>query len=184
MRNRLTCNRFTERLAQTMVGMRNRHFFILDMFIISLAPFIALWFRIDGGDSIIRYLKPLTVYTLFALVIRISIFVMLGMYLRYWRYAGIGEIWQILKAVSISTLSIFVVYFGILRPMGFVSDDFPRLIPFIDGLLILFAVGGVRYPVCVLDRFNRPSRTQVKRTRVLIFGAGAAGVMILQEMRV
>ena len=58
----------------------------------------------------------------------------------------------------------------------------PRSIPFIDAVLVLVAVGGVRFSDARPSLDEAPG-AQKGSQRVLIMGAGEAGVMIAKEMQ-
>lgn len=142
MRNPVTPHKPTTGFAQSLFSLRNRHFFALDLLIFCITPIAALALRTDGLNAVTRYADALGLYTLVAIVLRWIVFIPFGLYSRYWRHASTDEIVQIFLAVTTATLMIAVVFFGILRPFGLLADDFPRSIPFLDGILVLPAVGG------------------------------------------
>jgi FlaA1/EpsC-like NDP-sugar epimerase len=166
-----------------LLGLRNRHFFALDLIVFCITPVIALWLRTDGLDSVTQYLEPLAVYTISAIIIRFLVFASLGLYSRYWRYASIDELAQIFLCLIASTAIIAVVFFGMVRPLRWVSHDFPRSIPFLDGILVLFAVGGTRYSIRLVERIRQRRQRGKQAERVLILGAGDAGAMIVKELQ-
>jgi FlaA1/EpsC-like NDP-sugar epimerase len=59
----------------------------------------------------------------------------------------------------------------------------PRSIPFIDGMLVVLAVGLTRFSVRTADLYLQRGRPGMVTQRVLIVGAGEAGAMIAREMR-
>ncbi len=105
----------------------------------------------------------------------VAVFIPLGLYSRYWRYASVDEANQIVFAVAVSTVLIGLVFLGILKPFALVHKDFPRSLPLLDGILVLMAVGGSRFSVRLIERSRQRQQKQVvNRARVVIFGAGAA----------
>ncbi|MEL7523773.1 MAG: polysaccharide biosynthesis protein, partial [Cyanobacteria bacterium J06553_1] len=59
----------------------------------------------------------------------------------------------------------------------------PRSLPLLDGILTFVLIGGVRFSIRAAERKSQKRKNFYKRDRVLIVGAGDAGVSILQEMR-
>ena len=181
--------------AQHFVTLRNRHFVALDLLIFCATPVLAVWLRTEGIDNlsgwdfVLRFADALALYALVAAMLRLAVFVPFGLYARYWRYASIDELGQIILAVATSTLLVVLVFFGVLRPFtvrtfGVGPGDLPRTLPFIDGILVLLAVGGVRYSVRLAERMRQRRRSRTtSSTRVVVIGAGDAGAMIVKEMQ-
>lgn len=165
-------------------GIRNRHLLAIDLVFFFLTPLLALWLRLDDSDSVMRYLTALAAYALIAAVIRLALFLRSGLYSRYWLYASIDELAQIVATNIGATLLIILVFFGMLRPFGIISPALPRSIPFLDGLLVLAFVGGIRYSIRLAERLNErlPNRS-VGNTRIAIIGAGDAGALMVKEMQ-
>ncbi len=182
-------------LNRVLFGLRNRHLFVLDLLIFCAAPLAAVWLRTDGVEGhngffyLVQYADALAFYTLVAIVLRWLVFIPFGLYARYWRYASVDELGQITLAVSTATLLIVLTFFGVLRPFvfgtaGLNRGDLPRTLPFLDGVLVLIAVGGLRFSVRFLERVRQRSRNRpAQTTRVIIIGAGDAGAMIAREMQ-
>ena len=55
----------------------------------------------------------------------------------------------------------------------------PRSLPLLDGILTFVLVGGLRFSIRASERKNRNTKNFYRRERVLIVGAGDAGVSIL-----
>ena len=82
--------------------------------------------------------------------------------------------------IEIVLLSIFEYAVGITETEHYLV---PRSLPLLDGILTFVLVGGVRFSIRAAERKNQKSKNFYKRDRILIVGAGDAGVSILQEMR-
>lgn len=180
------------RLLDNLIFLRNRHFFGLDVLLLCLTPTLALALRTDGWsvqpsgwDALSRYIPGLVVYTAIALIVRLTVFYRHDLYSRYWRYASIDELDQIGWSVFVSTAIIGAIVMFARIPFivqtGFPLWNFPRSIVFIDALLVLFLLGGVRFSVRLATRWQQGEHSSGKRT--LIMGAGDAGAMIVREMR-
>ena len=171
-----------------LLRLRNRHFLLLDTLILCATPTLALMLRVEGGQALETYGPALLLYTAVALVIRLGVFYMLGLYARFWRYASIDEMIQIVTAGLISTMAIVMVFFGVRIPALGICDALepacalPRSIPFIDALLVVFAVGAIRFSVRAAALHVQRGRSGRSLQRVLIVGAGEAGTMIVREI--
>lgn len=167
-----------------LIRMRNRHFLILDILILSVLPVLALILRVDSLENWIAYSGALFIYTILAVFFRLFIFYGLGIYSRFWRYASIDELSLIVISNLSATAALVVIFFS--ANIIFASDRqflLPRSLPFIDGLLTLFVIGGTRFSIRLLDRWSRRRRRGGNARRVLVIGAGDAGSMIVREMQ-
>lgn len=163
---------------------RNRHVLGFDVFAFLLIPAAALLLRVESLDVAGTYFSSLVIYTVCSLVWKLAVFFPFGMYNRYWRYASVDELNGVVMANVTSMVTGMVLFFGVLRQFGFVTLDFPRSIPIVDALLTMVIVGGSRFGLRVAFAMGTASQPHLgKMKRVLIAGAGAAGVMILKELR-
>ena len=108
------------------------------------------------------------------LPIRAVVYWPFGLYGGLWRYASVRELFAIVAAVLVGTFALGL--------MSVVVGVFPHLPPGFfaaDTLLLVFLLGAVR----LVPRLPRERASAVSRTRVLVFGAGDAGAMILRDMR-
>ena len=158
--------------------LRNRHFLLFDVILLSLTPIVALALRLDGFSRLPFYLPALVRFTLLALGVKISVFLAFGLYRRYWRYASIEELLLIVKCVGLAALALIGLFFLLYVPL---IAPLPRSLPFIDALLTLGVVATPRFAVRLWDRRRAGARRDAKR--VLIFGAGDAGQLLAREMQ-
>jgi len=163
--------------------MRNRYLFLLDIVLLAVTPILALVMRLDSASWIAGYAPALIRFTILALIIKLVIFFLFGLYRRYWRYASVDELVSIILAVGSATLIIAGVFFGAGILLGLEAGrSLPRSVPFIDGLLTLVVVGGSRFSVRVAAHKRRRSENQSPNKAVLIVGAGDAGAVIAREI--
>ena len=142
-----------DRLGNYCLHLRNRHFFLIDAFAFAFIPLFALSLRLDSALGFIltfeRYQADLMLITLLFMVIKLTVFLSGGFYKQYWRYASIDELSHVAvltgSAVILQTLS-----FAVLKSLSIVS--LPRSLPFLDGLLSLLIIGGIRFSVRALER--------------------------------
>jgi len=109
-------------------------------------------------------------------LVRLGFFHFYGIDKGSWRYAGVRDLINIIKAVSLSSIAlVMIIYFF----LGF--HQYPRSVYVIDWLILIFLIGGIRVHWRVV-RELRFLETGDKK-RVLLIGAGDAGEMILREMK-
>lgn len=163
--------------------LRNRHFLLIDLVLIPIAAAGAFALRLDAAGM--QDCGPaLLLFTAVALPVKPLIFRWFGLYGRFWRYASVDELVIVVAATLGSTLAVGTLVLGLAAPLGHIA--IPRSIPFIDGLLTLCLVGGVRFAVRLAEQRQQHGQRQRQfkaRKRVLIVGAGDAGALIAKEMR-
>ncbi len=139
--------------------------------------------RIESMSDTAAFGTPLLVVTLTSLVIKLSVFYALHIYNRVWRYASVDEIGTLAIATLSSWIVCIVVFFAVLKPAGLVPMSYPNSIPFIDGILTMLLVGGVRFAIRLVYAFSERRIDNVTSKKVLIVGAGVTGSMIVKELR-
>jgi len=168
------------RFRESIRSLRNRHIFALDALSMLITPFIALALRLDGSSRTVPFLDSLWRYTLSALVIRLVVYKLFGMYNRYWRYASVDDLTHIVAGVTVAAIFNVALCYVASRP----SIDFfqlPRSLPFLDSMLTLFVAGGIRMAVRLEQQALR-DRHAPDAKRTLVLGAGMAGQMIVREL--
>jgi FlaA1/EpsC-like NDP-sugar epimerase len=128
-------------------------------------------------DFTLPHSRLLVLAAMLLLIIRLA-----GMYYYklnhgYWRYTGIADLKDLVKAVSLGSL----VFFALLRGAGGVLM-FPLSIYVLEGILAFLFLAGLRVGVRVYFQWRR-SRYLGTRTPVLIVGAGSAAVLLLQGLK-
>ena len=166
-----------------LLRLRNRHFLVVDLAIFLVMPLVALILRMDGEIELSRFGPSLLVITAVFAAIKLIFFFRARFYTRYWRYASIDELAQIVFAGMLALLIQFLLCLWVLYPLGWIARDFPRSVAVLDGLLVLMAVGGVRYSVPLAARLRAQQSETTPAQKVVIAGAGAAGVAIVREMQ-
>ncbi|MCX6993019.1 MAG: hypothetical protein NT011_07730 [Kiritimatiellaeota bacterium] len=92
--------------------MRNRYLFLLDIVLLAVTPTLALVMRVDSTAWVASYVPALIQFTILALIIKLVIFFLFGLYRRYWRYASVDELVSIILAGGSATLIIAGIFFG------------------------------------------------------------------------
>jgi UDP-GlcNAc:undecaprenyl-phosphate GlcNAc-1-phosphate transferase len=146
----------------------------IDAVLISVAYLAAYLLRFEGAIAPHAYLlkesMPLLITTHFAT------FQYFGLYKSIWRYVGLRDVINIVKAVSVGTMATIVVLLFLQRFEGYSRAVFVLH----WGILILLASTARG-----LVRVYRESFQGFKRggKRLLIVGAGDGGEMLLREIR-
>jgi FlaA1/EpsC-like NDP-sugar epimerase/lipopolysaccharide/colanic/teichoic acid biosynthesis glycosyltransferase len=169
--------------ANLILRLRNRHILMLDILALAILPALALSLRLEGLDWWPEHGRALILYTLVALVVKVSIFYTLGLYNRYWAYAGVNDLVTVAIAGSLSTLAVVVLFLylhPILEPYCLAMF---RSVPVIDGLLTPLPVVGFRFGLRGLYYWQRRCREVIGGRRVLVVGAGEAGAIVARELR-
>lgn len=172
-------------IDKKLLNLNNRHFLILDGIVFCLTPLLALILRVDNFAAFQEYYNGLIFATIAFSIVKLITFTVGGFYKRYWKYASIDELIEIC-ALTATAVVIEIILLSILQyAIGTESELYlvPRSLPLLDGLISFIMIGGVRFSIRALERRNQKRKNFYKRDRVLIVGAGDAGVSILQEMR-
>jgi UDP-GlcNAc:undecaprenyl-phosphate/decaprenyl-phosphate GlcNAc-1-phosphate transferase len=110
------------------------------------------------------------------ILIKLGAFLLVGVYRGLWRYTSIGDFITFTKGVilgsGLSVLAVLLVYR---------FDGFSRTVFILDGILLLLAVVGSRMAFRVI-RQMLPLPLTGDGQRVLIYGAGDGGEMVLREL--
>lgn len=179
----LLVQKLLKTLLIKLLNLRNRHLFISDIVVFSITPFIALILLLNGNVAIQAYVYELARTTILFLTIKLSVFWSFGFYRRYWRYASIEELIYIatlITPVVVMQTLLFDVQENITL---FAVDKLPQSLPLIDGLLSLIFIGALRFSVRVVETISQRSAVSKPPERVLVVGAGNAGVSLVQEMQ-
>jgi FlaA1/EpsC-like NDP-sugar epimerase len=169
-------------LARRLLLLRNRHFLAVDLLILSLTPSAALLLRTDTVASLVTYFPSLLLYTVGALLLRLSIFLGYDLYRRWWRYASNSELVLLLKAFGAST-ALVLAGFGGLDVVGEPWFNLPRSVPLIDTLLALTLIICNHISLRLVDHWLRQTRQKQEPLHVLIMGAGHTGQLIAREIQ-
>ncbi len=170
-------------LSKKVLKLKNFDFLIADIFIFAVTPFLTLWIRTDSFLPTTQFssglLIALTVFIAFKILCT-SIF---GCYRRYWQFATTEDLLQLAAACAIicflESLFLSVIHFNSLMTAYLL----PRSFPLLDGLLTFVGISAVRLSVKIIDKTLHQRRTVNPCERVIIYGAGNAGVALVNAIR-
>jgi len=175
--------KFITDLFRKLLELKNTHLLIFDIIIFSITPLLTLFIRLDGSLDLQAHLSQIGIATLLFLLVKLIVFWSFNFYRRYWRYASVEELTYIamlmLGVVVIQSITFNVLHY--ILPS--VIDKLPRSLPLIDGLLSCLFIGMLRFSFRVVERFIQRQGVFNPRERVLIIGAGSAGVSLVQDIQ-
>ena len=168
-------------LLKTTSTKRKAFFLLADIILISLSMYVSFWLRYDGIIPA-EYTSDLRIYIGIALVTKILLLAIFGLYNITWRFFGLKEAVKLFQALILSFLFYAVIIFFI-RPLTDVQV-FPRSVLLLDFNFSIALLGALRISKRIFReyRYRRSGLTHGK-TRVLVVGAGSAGEQIVREMQ-
>jgi UDP-GlcNAc:undecaprenyl-phosphate GlcNAc-1-phosphate transferase len=121
--------------------------------------------------------EPLLIASLpIVIACKMAAFGALRAYQDDWRYTGMRDLLRIIQAATLGTvLSVLAVLFL------FRFQNYSRALFVLDWLLLLVFAGGSRLGFRMIGELLQPAGENSQR--VLIYGAGEGGVMLLRELR-
>lgn len=149
---------------------------LLDVVLIILAYWSAYAIRLGGvlespGWNLFLRTLPVLVF------IRMATFLVLGVYRGLWRYTSIYDLITFAKAVAVSSvLSMLAILFA------FRFQGYSRAVFVLDAIFMFLLLGGSRLAFRLFRRVL-PVASIPGGRRVLIYGAGDGGELLLRELR-
>ncbi|HEV8593734.1 MAG TPA: hypothetical protein VGQ55_16635, partial [Pyrinomonadaceae bacterium] len=148
----------------------------LDAFLITFSYYTAYVllfgsFETSGNWDLFLRTAPLLV------VLKLGAFLVTGVYRGLWRYASIGDFVTYTKGVVLGSVVSVVAILLLFR-----FQNFSRAVFVLDCLILLLAIVASRMAFRLI-RELLPSGVSADGRRVLIYGAGDGGEMVLRELR-
>jgi FlaA1/EpsC-like NDP-sugar epimerase len=146
---------------------------VLHLPILVALNYVALWLRFDGkiaADDFLVFVNWIP----WIVAIRMTVFAAFRLYAGLWRYAGVRDLLRLVGAVAASSAMVLVLGRSIPALAGY-----PRSVIVIDSLLLVFVLGALRLTRRIWREFDYVPDSK----RVLIYGAGDAGELIVRDMR-
>lgn len=153
---------------------------VLDLLIITVSGFLALYIRFDFQFSrmdmtfVDRELKYLPIN----LTVTILLFILFKLYRSVWRFASANEFLNVIGACSGSILIQLVI-------MALMKMRMPVSYYMMKYILLILGVGSLRFSYRIL-RMLQEKRTGLRkdsRKNTMVVGAGEAGAMIIKEFQ-
>lgn len=166
----------------SLLELRNRHYFALDLLALVLTPAIVLTMLYNGFDWQNHSIPALLFYTTVSLSIKLAIFYSLGLYRRYWVYASVNDLAAVFCAVILATSLLTLLTASTDQLLVVHALTLVETVPLIDGLLTGMLVTGFRFGIRGLYHWHRRYQNLIGGRRILVVGAGEAGIMTVREM--
>ncbi len=162
---------------------QNRRALLADTVLFLVSPLLALGLRLDGALQLHIYYPQILWFTLLGLGLKLGVLALFGGYRRCWRYASIDELQQI-TLMTLAAIALQSMGFALLsQGSEALLAGLPRSLPVLDAILGFLLVGALRFRIRAMERIHQSRRVFFRRDRVLVVGAGSAGVALVQEMQ-
>lgn len=148
---------------------------LMDIILISVSLTASYLLRFEGHNMLPIYTNIINLMT-WVIIIKITALYLFGVYTSIWRYIGIRDLLDIIKAITASTI---LISSGIYFYFDFV--DYSKSVLIIDWLLSIFFISGFRLSIRLLKDLILELKEEKKK--ILIIGAGDAGSMFLKEIQ-
>lgn len=148
---------------------------LLDLILIPLAYWSSYLLRFEGsayGENFPIFLKSLPI----VVACQLFSFFLLGVYRGIWQYVGMRDVIIYFKAIAAGTVLSIMVNLGIYRFMGFSRSLF-----IIYGMILFVFVTASRFSYRLIVEAT-PKNAMKGGKRTIIYGAGAGGQLIMQEI--
>ena len=146
----------------------------IDAVLVLVALSLSVYLRFDWNVPT-RWFERMENLLLPAVIITITVFFFFGIYRRVWRYAGLDDLLLIVAAVSTSLGGIYLY--------SLYSGTLPRSSYIIAWFLMVVFIGATRLAIRFLNTYLGKPTIRKKRKKVLIVGAGEAGVIVARELK-
>jgi UDP-GlcNAc:undecaprenyl-phosphate/decaprenyl-phosphate GlcNAc-1-phosphate transferase len=149
---------------------------VLDVALIGLAYYAAhllVFGPLEPAGALPLFLRTLPVLV----VLKLIAFLGAGVYRGLWRYVSVHDMVVHVQAVVIGSVLSILAFLFLERFAGL-----SRVVFVLDALLLLLLLSGSRVGFVLIRRLL-PHKTAESRRRVLIYGAGDGGEMLLREVR-
>jgi FlaA1/EpsC-like NDP-sugar epimerase len=162
-----------DRLRESVLRFRRILSIFGQLLLVVISNRMAFWLRFDGALpdwALSAFWQALP----WLVVIRAVSFVPFRLYEGLWRYTSIYDLQALLGGIGLSS---FVFFIYTHTPLG--PDAYPRSIFVTDAVLLTMMLGGIRMTRRILAEYGR----EPSGKRVLVYGAGDAGELIVRDMK-
>ena len=166
-------------MIKTLSALRHSfHKILIDLIIWTLATPAAFILRYDGNVPQPAYTSLLVVSLLAFFIKLVSIF-LFKLYLPSWQHISLQDMQLLARAIAIATL-VFMAILFLAHPY---LKGLPRSLPFIDGLISIVTLTGIRFGVRSGYEYRKRHGFNLKDFKhVLIVGSGETGSIIAKSI--
>jgi FlaA1/EpsC-like NDP-sugar epimerase len=173
-----------DEVVRTKSSVRNRYVLLGDLLLIAIIVIGSFAIRLELGSAFSFYMPSALWMVCIAIIIKPLVYYEFGLYRRLWIYASVQEMKLIVAAVTTATILLSVLMISLFSLGMF--KGFPRSVLLIDWLASILAVGGLRFTFRLLaeNKANAHISGIISNARrVLVVGAGDAGILVVREMQ-
>ncbi|MDP3385836.1 MAG: nucleoside-diphosphate sugar epimerase/dehydratase [Eubacteriales bacterium] len=156
---------------------RNLFLLFADIILLALSVILAYMLRFDGTISAVNR-EVISQHLFITILIKLTVFYFFKLYNSLWAYASVEELVQIVAGTLLAQ-GVVVIY------LFFAQAPVPRSIFIIVWLIEVILLGGLRFSYRLVRKYKNEGNLFCKRIkkRVMVIGAGEAGVMVIKELR-
>jgi FlaA1/EpsC-like NDP-sugar epimerase len=162
---------------------RNRYLLLSDAALLTASPFLLYSLRFEGWHWGPAHSRAAVLFTLIVVPLHLATIYAYRLYQRLWRYASIAELRSIVFVTLTAAPLAFTIGAVLLPGTGLTATRVPLSVLFTYTILSLGIIGTPRLLTRMGSLRGLDVRTRAGDRRVLIVGAGAAGQMIVKELR-
>ncbi len=141
------------------------------------AAFVIAYLLRFSFNNFLDQLKVVLAILPLIIIIRLVGFTLFRLYASMWRYSGTNDLLQIVKATTLTSVAIIAALFF----LG--HKTLPRSIVASEWLLVIFFTGSIRLAIRKIYTHDfKGIRNRNSYRRVLIYGAGRAGEMLIRNI--
>ncbi len=151
--------------------------FTLDLIAFGVATFLAFELRFDGVLPA-QYFHPMEMVLCIWATAKSASFIVCAVNQRSWRHTSVSEAMRVVFAISAGSILGSGVLYLLIGPW-----NIPRSVYILDWMLSCVLALGGRLAVRMILTLRDTSGVEGEQTRTLIYGAGAAGLTLMQELQ-
>lgn len=148
-----------------------------DLLAISVAWSLSLFARFNFELPADNYLHAALSAFPVVLITQAIISRYFGLYKGVWRFASLPDLWNIIRAAALGSVSISLLLFVINR-----LEDIPRSLLILYPFFLVFLLGGPRLAYRLWKDHSLSLKNISGGERVIVIGAGTGGEMIVRDM--
>ncbi|PIW69064.1 MAG: hypothetical protein COW08_09175, partial [Ignavibacteriales bacterium CG12_big_fil_rev_8_21_14_0_65_30_8] len=173
-----------DKLVEHLLKLNNKHFLFIDIGIFVITPILSLLLKFNNFNSLTFPIETILFIILSFTIIKILLFKKFGLYNRIWKYASIDELIKIsVVGIAIFYIELFLIL--VINKIYPIKDNYIWLtLSLIDTIISVLGFSLIRFIIRASIRIQERFSIGIKDAkRVLIVGAGDAGLMITEEIQ-
>lgn len=162
---------------------RNRYLILIDATVLAALPFLVYALRFESFTWSRDHTQTALAFTLTMVPLEIAILLGFGLYRRLWRFASIWELQLIFAAGVVASALAWIIGAVVLPLSGLAPVRVPLSILAMYSVFSIAIVAAPRLLLRIAGHRYPQRRASDRDRRALIVGAGAAGEMVVKEIR-